>query len=81
MTEYNQLKDRLDKASKILSDRYELEIWVEYFNEVINGECCVYVRAKDSRRKPTLEEIEKAKLDLVTYTQKMQVLDVQFANI
>ena len=81
MSEYEVLKTRIEKADRIMSDKYELEIWIKYFKRVINGEKCVYIKEKDSRRKPTPEEIEKARIDLKSYTQKIHAFDSQFAEL
>jgi hypothetical protein len=81
MSEYEALKGRTEKASEILSRKFELEIWTEYFGKVIAGERCVYVRSTDTRRLPTTEEIEAAKVDLKAYEEKIKALDAQFAAL
>jgi hypothetical protein len=81
MSEYEQLSDKIEKADRIMNEKYELEIWIEYFEKVIAGDRIVYVRSTDKRRYPTPEEIEKAGVDLKLYKEKMNVLDAQFAAL
>lgn len=79
---YHKLSKRLEKADLIMSDIYEVNLWIGHFKQVINKEPdSVYVRATDKRRKPTPEEVEKASSDLVLYTQKLQALEAAFAGL
>ncbi len=80
-SEYEALTDRLEKADLILSERYELSLRVGICKRIIKGQKCVYVRSKDSRRFPTSEEINQARLNLTLYSEKMKVLDTQFAEL
>ena len=81
MSDFEVLKNNFEAASKILSDKYELELWTAHFKNVIKGDRCVYVRSKDSRRYPSPEEIKKAGLELELHAQKIQSLEVQFAAL
>ena len=79
--EYEMLTDRLEKADMILSERYELSLRVGICKRIIKGQKCIYVSLKDSRRFPTSEEINQARLDLASYSDKIKVLDCQFAEL
>lgn len=81
MSEYQVLSNKIEKANEILSQKYEVDIWAEHFENVINGKRCVYDRSKDSRRYPTPEEIKKASSDLALQRHKIEVLDAQFAAL
>ena len=81
MSEYKKLTDRLEKADIILSDKHELELRSDICKNIIAGKKSVYVRSKDSRRFPTPEEVKQAHLDLALYSEKMKVLDAQFAEL
>ncbi|MBV5348827.1 hypothetical protein JZU61_04240 [bacterium] len=81
MPEFEVLKNRLEQAAKVLSDKYELSLRMEQLQRIIRGEKCVYEGRKDSRRYPTVEEVEKAKLDLLTFTEKVEALEAEFASM